>query len=74
MASEYHTISRVDSDIDHSIEAFNSYENEYPPNPGPLYADVGVVRVSLSIANEEFLVARGDPLISLGDQIRKYRK
>ena len=73
VASGYQTISRLDSDLDRSNEAFIIYEAENSPRPGPQYADVGVVRVAPSIANEEFLSARGQQALTMGDRYRQYR-
>ena len=73
VASGYQTISRLDSDLDRSNEAFIIYEAENPPRPGPQYADVSVVRVAPSIANEEFLSARGQEALTMADRYRQYR-
>ena len=73
VASGYQTISRLDSDLDRSKEAFIIYEAENPPRPGPQYADVGVVHVAPSIANEEFLSARGQEALPMTDRYRQYR-
>ena len=73
VASGYQTISRLYSDLDLSKEAFIIYEAENPPRPGPQYADVGVVRVAPSIANEEFLSARGQEALTMADRYRQYR-
>jgi len=73
VASGYQTISRLDSDLDRSKEAFIIYEAENPPRPGPQYADIGVVRVAPSIANEEFLSARGQEALTMADRYRQYR-
>ena len=73
VSSGYQTISRLDSDLDRSKEAFIIYEAENPPRPGPQYADVGVVRLVPSIANEEFLSARGQEALTMADRYRKYR-
>ena len=74
-ASGYQTISRLDPDLDRSKEAFiiYEYEAENQPRPGPQYADVGVVRVAPSIANEEFLSARGQEALTMTDRYRQYR-
>jgi len=71
MASGYQTISRLDSDLDRSKEAFIIYEVENPPSPGPQY--VGVVRVAPSIAKEEVLSASGQEALTMTDRYRQYR-
>ena len=73
VASGYQTISRLDSDLDRSKEAFIIYEAENPPRPGPQYADAGVVRLVPSIANEEFLSARGQEALTMAGRYRQYR-
>ena len=73
VSSGYQTISRLDSDLDRSKEAFIIYEAENPPRPGPQYADVGVVRLVPSIANEEFLSARGQEALTMAGRYRQYR-
>ena len=73
VVSGYQTISRLDSYLDRSNEAFIIYEAENPPWPGPQYVDVGVVRVAPSIAKEEFLSASGQEALTMTDRYRQYR-
>ncbi len=58
VTSEYSTIAEVDHDIERSKAAFGHYERDYPPVSGERYSDLGVVRISLSIANTRFLNKR----------------
>jgi putative GTP pyrophosphokinase len=47
----YASIKEVRNDIVRGQEAFNAYEETIPPKPGPRFADVGVVRITLRIVS-----------------------
>lgn len=60
--AEYKSINDIEKDLDRAKEAFEYYEKKHPPTSEQgnkeIYADIGVVRVSLSIVNEKFMKAR----------------
>jgi ppGpp synthetase/RelA/SpoT-type nucleotidyltranferase len=58
--SGYLHLSQLDEAIERSHEAFLAYEKTVPPHGGGKFADVGVARVSLSIADEDFRRNRQD--------------
>lgn len=51
----YKTIGEIDQIIETGSEAFQLYEEENPPIPDGRFTDVGIVRVSASIVNGEFV-------------------
>lgn len=53
-ATGYSQIEQLEVALQRSATAFKAYEDKYPPDTGR-YADVGVVRVSLSIADPSYL-------------------
>lgn len=53
----YTRINRLDAALQRSEQAFKEYEQNNPPTSGR-FTDVGVVRVSLSIANPNYLDSR----------------
>jgi hypothetical protein len=57
-AAGYTTITEINDDLERSKEAFHKYESIHPPSSGPHYADVGVVRCSLSICSDKYLASR----------------
>ena len=59
----YKNIKQLDEVIKKAEKAFKAYEKERPPagEKGRRFADVGVVRVSLDIADEQFLEIRDLP-------------
>ncbi len=61
-ATGYTTIAEIDDDIKRSAKAFREYESKHPPSSGPHYADVGVVRCSLTICSDKFLASRDVPV------------
>ncbi len=73
IAAGYTKISQLEFDLQKSKKAFREYEKEYPPDVGR-YADVGVVRQSLSIANENYIDHRKlDIDEETHDEYRKFR-
>ncbi|MGA2070205.1 MAG: hypothetical protein ABSG97_02555 [Sedimentisphaerales bacterium] len=60
----YKTISDLDKDLKRSWEAFVKYEEKYPPanevGEPCNYADIGIVRASLRIANPKMANTRSD--------------
>ncbi|MDA2935124.1 nucleotide-binding protein [Acidobacteria bacterium AH-259-D05] len=70
--ARYSTISEVNADLEKAELAFKRYERDRPPKSGR-FADVGLVRVSLSIVNEFFLTIREETEAS-SHRYRKYRK
>ncbi len=78
VAAGYTTIGEIDADLQRSMHAFTLYEKKYPPKDTkthkPIkYADVGVMRVSLAIANKEFHKRRKRSYPGL-ESFRKYLK
>lgn len=66
----YSQIQKLDEALQRSEKAFEAYEKAYPPSPpkggiGSVggFADIGVVRVSLCIADPEYLDNRGLPAV-----------
>jgi putative GTP pyrophosphokinase len=54
-AAGYKSIAEIDKDVGRATDAFNRYEKDNPPfNASKQFHDVGVVRVSLNLASEEF--------------------
>lgn len=76
VASNYRTIAQVDLDVDRAKNAFDGHEKKYPPNNkrGNKYADIGVVRISLTIANEEFLNTRRPRINNTVSTYEEFRK
>lgn len=59
VAAGYTTIGEVDKDLQRSMEAFRLCEEKYPPtdietDEPSSFMDIGVVRMALTIANENF--------------------
>lgn len=75
ISSEYSTVAEIDRDIERSKVAFKHYEKDYPPVGDKGYSDLGVVRISLSIANKRFLnKRRKKPSSTLCRRYRALRK
>lgn len=73
----YETIAELELDLIRSEKAFRFYEKEYPAtdqNTRELkpYADMGVVRISLSIVNDRFIKHRKDKVD--GGSIDRYKE
>jgi putative GTP pyrophosphokinase len=64
--ARYNTIGEVDRDVEKGKAAFAVYEERHPPgnsrSKDRRYADIGVVRGTLSIVNKAFLNAREPPV------------
>lgn len=59
VAAGYKSLAEIETDLEKAAEAFEYYESKYPPGAkSKKFKDVGVARVSLSIANENFLKVR----------------
>ncbi|MFC1461471.1 hypothetical protein ACFLQR_03010, partial [Verrucomicrobiota bacterium] len=73
----YTTISQINDAINRSLDAIKAYEAAEPPIDGvtgekSLYAQVGVIRVALSLVDEDYLAKRSGS-DTQKDGIRKYR-
>jgi len=51
----YKTIGEIEQIVETASDALRQYEEDYPPIPNGTFADVGVVRISASIVNEQFV-------------------
>lgn len=58
VAAGYSSLEQVAKDVDKAAKAFEYYEARFPPADTPKYADIGVVRASLSIVNDRYFEAR----------------
>lgn len=62
----YVSLAELEKDLDNTKKAFDYYESKYPPVTKNMeFADVGVVRISLCIKNENFAKLRNESLGSL---------
>lgn len=70
----YEKLDQLDEVLDKTYNVFLLYEKERPPHTekGGKFAEVGVVRVSLEIADENFYQIRNEG--SDGSSISKYRE
>ncbi len=50
----YTTIEEIDKILDRTAQAFTAYEKDHPPTPIKRYQDIGVVRISVGIADDKF--------------------
>ncbi|KPL00859.1 MAG: hypothetical protein AMJ91_02980 [candidate division Zixibacteria bacterium SM23_73_3] len=76
-AAECHTIAQIDDAISRSMDAIRAYEENAPPSDEETgkyeaYAQVGVVRVALSLVDEDYLGKRRMSK-QFKDEIRTYR-
>lgn len=60
----YTNISIVQRDVERALDAFQKYEKQHPPSSGT-YADIGVVRICLSIVSDEYIKVRDPPVSSI---------
>ncbi|HYX72297.1 MAG TPA: hypothetical protein VE732_05970 [Nitrososphaera sp.] len=51
----YKTIGEVEAIVETASDAFRRFEEENPPLPSGKFADVGVVRVSAAIVNQDYI-------------------
>jgi len=75
-AAGYRSLQHVDAALQRAETAFAEYEHAHPPasDTDPRFNAIGVVRVSLSIADEDYLAVRGDNVSSKSrEQYRQYR-
>jgi len=73
-AAGYTRIRGLDTALRRSATAFEAYEKDNPPKPGPTYADIGAVRISLSILDESYLKGSRPPVPQpYEERYRKYR-
>jgi putative GTP pyrophosphokinase len=69
--ANYQRISAIDEEVDRTAKVLEKFEkSEAEKNPQFRYADVGAVRISLSILNPKYLKARRDPQSE--DRIKKF--
>ncbi len=71
----YTYIGQIDDQLQKSAEAFKKYEKDHPPvsKTGKRFQDVGVVRSSLRIADENYLKNSSVPE-PFHEEYRKYRR
>ncbi len=76
VASGYRTIGELNNHLRCSKSAFEQYEKEHPLVDVGKFSDVGVVRVSLSIANKKYLESRmlSKSMLKRYSIFRKYLK
>jgi putative GTP pyrophosphokinase len=70
----YEKLDQLDEALDRAYSTFLLYEKEYPPysEDGGQYANIGVVRISLALADEKFYQLRRGTVSS--SSIAKYRE
>jgi putative GTP pyrophosphokinase len=58
LATGYTSLAEVDSDLAKAAKVFEYYENHFLPWSARSYSDAGVVRASLSLVNDRYLLNR----------------
>mgnify|MGYP001114694399 CR=1 FL=1 len=72
IAAGYTKIGQLEVELQKSEKAFEECEKDMPPAGAKRYSDVGVVRISLSIANENYAKCRKDRIFGFPDFYSKY--
>ncbi|MCY6483892.1 hypothetical protein OW763_05965 [Clostridium aestuarii] len=75
LASKYTTFNLLEQTLNKTKKVFAKYEKDNPPSYSKQYADVGVVRICLSIADDNFIKSRISTLPKSSiEGFTKYRK
>lgn len=69
----YKTIGQIDDVLDRAAAAFQAYEREHPLLPRGRFTDVGVARISLSIADDNFNAVRTAAFKNPHQMEKKYK-